>query len=103
MTDQRIFPFFVNGIYWRKLAVDEQAIRQGFVLRHVTTQLTACSRLPGPETMAAMKKICFQLAECGEQQHGMVAHWVQAFWICDEELEIEDGHLYLKSKEEAVR
>ena len=46
-----------------------------------------------------MKQVVFQLAECGEQQNNMVAHWVQGFWVVDPELELDKhGQLYLKGE-----
>ena len=97
MTEQREFPFFVNGRFWRFMNVEKSIIYKGFV------DIPVCTRpryiYNEQPTMLNMKKIIFQLAECGEQKYNMVAHWTQGFWIVDSDLELdEQKHLYLKDK-----
>ena len=101
MTDQREFPFFVNGQFWRFNTVTESDIRRGFIYQCVITK-PKCIVITNdnmPDLMSTMKKVSFQLVECGEQQYRMVAHWVQGFWVIDSELVLDDrGCLYLKEK-----
>jgi len=102
MTGQREFPFFVNGQYWKKICVSEDSIRQGRTPYHVTTKLDY-HILPEdamPSIMATMKNVVFQLVECAQLYNSMIAHWNQGFWLCDDNVYLEDGNLYLKPKDE---
>ena len=90
MTEQRIFPFFVNGVFWKNMAVDEEIIKRGRIdYSVIPKEFNKCP-------LTKIKQIFFQLAECAQQKNGMVANWISGFWLCDEELYIEDKHLYLK-------
>ena len=100
MTDQRIFPFFVNGVYWKKIQIDERAIKEGYFIQCVVTKPQPIFNSDEmPDMMAHMKRVLFQLVECAEQKNRMIANWTQGFWVCDDELYIEDDGLYMKNKE----
>ena len=94
MTDQRRFPFFVNGRFWRFMDVEKSIIHKGAILISVSTRPEYSQH---PAISMTMKHVPFQLAQCGESKHDMVAHWIQGFWVVDSELELDkEGSLYLK-------
>jgi hypothetical protein len=99
MTEQKEFPFFVNGQYWKTVSVGESIIRQGHMEYAVMTELR-CAVMSDemPAAMAKMKYVRFQLVECGEQKYNMVARWHQGFWLVDDDIYIEDGNIYMKEK-----
>lgn len=97
MTDQRKFPFFVNGEFWRLMDIEESILCKGFI-HIVVSKRPEYVYAPHPVPMT-IKNITFQLAECAEQKYNMIAHWIQGFWIVDPELELDkQGHLYLKGE-----
>ena len=94
-TEQRSFPFFVNGQYWKNMTIDELNIRDGRFIYPIMTQTGEM-----PDMMAPMKKVVFQLAECSEQKNGRMANWISGFWLCDDDIYFEKENIYLKAKEE---
>ncbi len=102
MAGQREFPFFVNGQYWHAASVNENIIHRGHMEFGVMSKMR-CDIIPSdemPDMMAKMKHVRFQLVECAEQKHGMVARWQQGFWLCDDEVYLEEGNIYMKEKVE---
>jgi len=97
MTKQRIFPFIVNGKFWKELEVNEKAIREGHI---VVTALTSNNDFyfsgVMPEITVKMRHVVFQLAEVTETINPYKANWFSGFWIVDDKLYIEDENLYTK-------
>lgn len=122
MTEQRIFPFFVNGQIWRTIEVDECDIQNGRKVMVVMSKLSPISDLDDamPEMMATSQRVCFQLAQIreyypenkpkSEQEEDVesyksfknyMAEWFTGFWVCDKRLVLEDSRLYLRKPETA--
>ena len=101
MTEQREFPFFVNGRFWKTIVIDESIIRCGrmeyAVMTHSLLSIVADSDMG--DMMATMKKVTFQIVELCENKADYRAHWFSGFWLCDNEVYLEEGNIYIKSKE----
>ena len=90
------FPFFVNGEMWQMRTVGDRDIRQGYAVIHVTTRPPDLRQF---ETHGIVEKKVFTLAEMGEKKGPMVANWFSGFWLSDDDVELDEGRLFLKSKD----
>ncbi len=98
MTEQREFPFFVNGEYWKTVKVEEKIISQGFMLWVVCEKIRFTSYTDLTPTSSIMKHVRFQLAEVIENYGGSNyrARFFTGFWVCDKNIKMEGNALYLK-------
>jgi hypothetical protein len=99
MTDQRRFPFFVNGEFWKEVEVSEDTIKQGYCVTYATTRIEKLLLDIGWNsniTKSLCKNIVFRLAEMVETKGDYTARWFSGFWVFDSSLYLEDGKLYYK-------
>ena len=97
MTEQRIFPFMVNGQFWREIEVDDKILKYGRMVVPVRTETdSALYDVSDPNPTAIVKHVVFQLAELGESKNNYVARWFHGFWVVDDSLYLKDEKLYLK-------
>ena len=115
MTEQRIFPFFVNGEFWKTMEVSEDEIKRGEKIYHVTKRfrISKESRVY-PTTDLIAKKVIFSLTEVREYYpdnfplpkdcigrmlfRNYMARWFSGFWLVDKDIEIEDNRLFLREQ-----
>lgn len=81
------FRLYVNGNFWKNLDVRDDDIEKGYFQYHVSTKppYVVLSVEEVPDEMAMMKRVYFKKSDLG-------------FMIYDDELYLEEGNLYLKSK-----
>lgn len=98
MTGQRIFPFLVNGQFWRKRAVDEKLICKGEVYIPIMKNLIGYN--PGilPDAHCDITRLRFKLVESAQLKNGYIAHWFECFWVVDDNVYLENGRIYMKGK-----
>jgi len=99
MTDQRIFPFYVNGEFWMRSLVSETELLHGYSIRYISTKMPAVSCCINLKETSKMKMVNFQLAEIRQIKGDFLAEWFDGFWVVDDDLEMKDGEVYLKDKE----
>jgi len=92
MTKQRIFPFMVNGQFWKEIEVSEEDIKKGHTVVYVIEKADIFNN----SAMTNVKRVIFQLCELAETANDYVARWFVGFWITDNRLYIEDGSLYTR-------
>lgn len=97
MTDQRIFPFFVNGQFWKRIEVEAKHIKQGYY------HLPVVSRdfvVDGPMSQVVCREALFHLASIMAEAKGSYrAEFFTGFWVIDPNLELEDVSLYCRAVE----
>jgi len=110
MTQQRIFPFFVNGQFWMEREVTEDDKWRGYISYYVASRLEAYNNPNNvfPSKTIKTKCIRFQLVEIQEYYpdnisdgsyknfKNYMARWFTGFWVVDENIEICNGNLYFK-------
>jgi len=113
MTEQREFPFFVNGQFWKILEVTEEDIRKGYkdwvVLPEpkFITEFTTEKYIP--KVLINIYHVRFQLVEVREfypenkqdedvklfnNFRNYMAVWFTGFWVCDKNVYLKNGVLY---------
>lgn len=99
---QTLFPFYVNGQYWRHIPVDEALVRTGCVHFAVMRRGAFAIRSGGPADPLCYKKVCFALASLTEHVDRFRAHDLdRGFWLVDPDVHVdrERGELWLTDQQ----
>lgn len=129
MTEQRYFPFFVNGQFWHDEYVNENDIKTGTAIRTFTSKFERVTKDTEFDISRMMKckRVNFRLANIREYYSdnaleafaakvskndrgylafkNYMAEMIVGFWVCDKELYLETDpcgykQVYYKYKEE---
>lgn len=99
MTDQRIYPFMVNGQFWKRMAVDVKCLDKGEIVIYVATKIpiVALKSDKIENKLCQSKMIVFKLVEAAQNYGKYIYKWFQCFYVIDEDLYLtENNELYLK-------
>lgn len=101
-TGQTLFPFIINGQYWRHVQVHPRSVEVGHIAISVAARPPRMTRDPMPPSypsVANMKTVTFTLAHVAQQCGPYRVHDLgPCFWAVDDEVFIdrEAGELWLR-------
>lgn len=95
MTGQRIFPFLVNGQFWKKMEITEEVIRRGEIYI-VVMKVLSSKDLNTHQAYCNMRRIRFALVESFQEKHGYASQWFECFWVVDDDVYLDQDKIYLK-------
>ncbi len=93
-----LYPFIINGQYWRHVGVDVRQIQLGEVVVPVQERMDLHQDVRMEDCrMLRMERVIFRLARMGSVAPPLRADWVDCFWAVDPRVEIDQqsGRIYL--------